>query len=1004
MTSLLAVNKRLKLSCTAAMLIPTLLMLSGTALRAQEAAGTGNGGRNDAAPQASQSSSGQISDTQLVGLPLNGRSYGQLATLQAGVSDPGAEQSSRGGGGGSLTISGSRSFSNNFLMDGTNIMNTQNQVPRSAAGVQLGSDSVLQVQVFSTNYGADYGRSSGGVLNSITRSGTENFHGTLFEYLRNNRLDAQNFFDPEEQPFKRNQFGFFLTGPIRKSSTFFMTSFEALRDRLTEISIDYFPDAAAREGRITDAAGNITQEVAVAEGVKSYLKLYPLPNGKRLGRGIAQNRAPQFLPSNENFFVARLDHKISEQDSMFGRYVFDDARSDRGEASFQFISRSRTRQQYLTLVESHIFSPRLLSSLRFGFTRPVSKTETLSAIDFPQESYFVPGAIQFGQIFHPGFTPFGPSSSNPEKAVMNSFQFSGDLLAQKRSHTLKIGVEIHRYQWQVFSNSNRSGVWRFNSLENYLTAGKDVRGVSVTVALPGSDNTKNYRQTLAGLYIQDGYRLTSRLQLNMGLRYEPATLLHDRDSKTTFLVDPWRDPAVQVGPFLAGNPSLKQLSPRLSLTWSPFGSNQTVIRGGFGIYYDQLLAYVVDSLKSSVPFHQVAVRTNFDASPYFPKAVPAVTALNPIPFQAQVADYRDLTNPMVLRYNFALQQQLPGGVRFQVSYVGGRGNHLFRSYEANLFPMPIQKADGSLFFPDDCVETPQHVPSPLCRADAGSINPAFQGGITVLGSDAQSFYNALQVSSSKSFGQGSSVQANYTFSKSVDDASGIGPSAGTPLSGATSYGLVRTLDRGLSDFNIRHRLAINYIYTFPAGNGTRWWNSGLTGALLRGWRLGGIFSIRSGLPFTPVVNLVTPGYLFSPTRANLLPGGSNNPVKGASAGCGAIPAGRKLGMPDLYFDPCVLEAPSPGTLGNLGRNTMISPAILSLDLSLQKEFRLPTDKHLQFRAEIFNLPNRPNFNRVTTGSLNVFTGYPPRLNSTVGIIQSTATTSRQIQFALRFSF
>ena len=948
---------------------------------------------NDSQPRA-EGSSGQISENQLVGLPLNGRSYGQLATLQAGVSDPGAEQASRGGGGGSLTISGGRPFSNNFLMDGTNIMNTLNQVPRSAAGVQLGSEAVLQVQVFSMNYGADYGRSSGGVLNSITRSGSDAFHGTLFEYLRNNKLDAKNFFDPEDQPFRRNQFGFLLAGPVRKAGTFFMASFEAMRDRLTEISIDYFPDAQSREGILTNADGSLITDangaplppIAVHPGIRDYLQFYPLPNGARLGRGVAQNRAPQYLPTNENFFVTRIDHKLSDRDGIFGRYVFDDATSDRGEASFQFTSTSRTRQQFFTVVESHVFNPTLLGSVRFGFTRPAGQTSSRSKLDFPSR-YFVPGASQFPQIFHASLTPFGPGTNNPEHSIMNSFQISGDVLARRGRHALKLGAEMHRYQWEVFSSSNRAGVWRFSGLEHFLRGGAGGSTTAI-VALPGSDSTKNLRQALVSGYLQDAFSISHNFQINAGLRYEVSSLLHDKDGRTAFMPNAWRDPGVQTGPLLDHNPSLRGISPRLSLTWSPFGGRRTVVRAGFGVYYDEILAYAADMLKNSVPFNKTVFRTNFDAAPYFPDIVGAVTAPAVLPLQAHVMDYSQMTNPMVLRHNLVVELPLPGAARLQLSYVGARGNHLLRTVEVNLYPVPLVQPDGTLYFP----------PS------AHGINPAFDGGIHVLTSDAQSFSNALQISVSKSFRQSFSVQANYTYSKSVDDASALWVPTGQGSSGPSSYGLSRSIDRGLSDFDQRQRLAVNYFYNLPRAGGSNWWSAGVPGALWSGWRIGSIVAVRTGSPFTPAVNSLTPGSLFTAVRPSILPGRNNNPVSGVSEGCGTIPRGAPLGTPDLYYDPCVFSVPAPGTLGNLGRNTIISAGIFSMDFSLQKEFILPAKKNLQFRTEIFNLLNRPNFNKIQTGSLNVFTGFPPRQNVSAAIVAGTVTTARQIQFALRLSF
>ena len=909
----------------------------------------------------------RISESQLVGLPLNGRSYSQLATLQGEVSDPFAGSASRGGGSGGLTVAGARSTSNNFLMDGTNIMNTENQVPRSAAGVQLGSDAVLQVQVFSGNYGAELGRGTGGVLNSITRSGTQELHGTFFEYFRNSHLDARNFFDfgLEPAPFKRNQFGFTLTGPVRKGRTFFMGSMEVLRDRLTRTNISFFPDEPARQGILTDCAGNpvLPKPLEVNERVKAYLapELYPLPNAGCVGGGIGRHAAPQFLPTDETFFTVRLDHQMKDRDSFFIRYTFDDATSNSPEDTFLFARRDVSRQQYLTLVETHVFSPSLLNSFRFGYTRPVTVSNGLSSIEIPSDLMFVPGAPQFGQIAVPGLSTFGPSMFTPSSDIMNTFQFANDLVLQRGAHELKFGLQVHRYRWDVVASWQRWGVWSFNSLESFLQGGPT--GTNLQVALPGSDSTQAYRQTLLGFYIQDAIAVSPRLQLHLGLRYEYATLIHDKRGKTTFLADPFRDAAVRIGPYLESNPSGLQFSPRLGLTWSPRGSRNLVLRAGFGMYYDPILEYVVHARKTTIPFYKKAIRTNFDSSALFPDALAAAVG---IPYQVQSMDYKNMAVPTVLRYDFALEQHLPGGWRVQASYLGARGNHLFRNYEANLFPLPITRQDGSLFFP------PNTAP----------INPVFGAGIAFMTSDAQSFYNSFQISANKSLSRGLFLQASYTFSKSVDDSSAT-------LS-SSQYGYDRTHERGLSDFDIRHRLVFNHFFTPPLGRGQRWFSSGLLSYLFGGWRLGGILQFRAGTPFTPTVNMRNPGYLFAPTRPNLVPGRSNNPVRGG---------------PDQYFDPTAFEPPpEPGTLGNLGRNTIIAPSVFSLDVSLQRDFLLGGKRRIQFRAEFFNLPNHPNFNRITGASAIVFTGAAGRPNSSAGKITNTNTTARQIQFALRFSF
>lgn len=843
--------------------IPSLLgAQDSTAVRGRvpESAGAERPARR---PGQSSPAAQQINESQLVGLPLNGRSYSQLATLQAGVADTSGAAASRGVGGGSLTMSGSRSTSNNFLLDGTNIMDSNNQVPRSAAGVQLGSDAVLQVQVFSSFYGAEYGRSAGGVLNSITRSGTPQFHGTLFEYLRNSKLDARNFFDqkhsptdPRLPPFKRNQFGFTLTGPLRKETTFFLVSLEALRDRLSQTQVDHFPDEEARQG-FPDANGNPT--IPVHPKVQQYLSLplYPLPNSVRLGDGIGEHRVAVFLPTNETFFTTRLDHKLTERDSFFVRYTFDDATSYDTEDSFLFRTQANSRQQYATVVGTHIFSLAAVTSLRLGFTRPASFQDSVSGIEIPASLYFIPGAPKFGVLSVSGLSAFGPANNNPDLRINTTFQFADDTLLQKGAHSLKWGLEVHRYRWDSDNNNGVGGQWSFNSLQNFLQGGPT--GTSVIAALPGSDKYHAYRQTLLGLYLQDAAALRPNLQLSWGLRYEFTTLIYDKNGRTSYLPDPWKDPAALLGPLLSRNPSGKNFAPRLGLSWTPGSGRNTTLNWGFGVYYDQVLRYVLTGRDASAPYYRRATQTNMDARPYFPDAAAAVLGA---PFDVRALDYKHPQVPTVLRSTASLEHQLPGGWRVQAAYVGARGNHLLRGYEATLFPLPIRRADGTLFFPPE----------------VGAVNPAFSSGAKISSADGQSFFHALQLSGGKSLSRGISLQGSYSFSKSVDDASFS--------SGDSQFGLERTLARALSDFNLRHRLSLNYFYTVPAGKGQRWIHSGILAKALGGWRLGGIVSWRSGTPFTAQVSVRTPGYLFAATQPDLLPGRSHNPTQGVSAGSG----------------------------------------------------------------------------------------------------------------------
>ena len=959
-------------------------------LRAGEEAATELVLGEEAAPQnpaqqggdtASAASVQRIDSTQLSGLPLNGRSYNQLATLQAGVTETSSASASRRVGGGNLTVAGGRATSNNFLLDGTNIMDSGNQVPRSAAGVQLGSDAVYEVQVFSTYYGPEHGRGAGGVVNSISHSGTPEFHGTAFEYLRNSKLDARNFFDPEAEPppFKRNQFGFTLTGPVRKDSTFFLMSFEGLRDRLSETQVDHYPDERARLG-FPDADGNPT--IAIHPAIPQYLTLYPLPNSTRLRNGIAENRATVFLPTNEVFFTTRVDHKISDRDSLFVRYTFDDASSFAAGSSSVYQTEANSRQQYVTLVGTHIFSLAALTALRVGYTRPTSHEDSVGAVETPPALYFIPGAPKFGNISVSGLSNFGPGNGHPAKNITNTFQIASDTLLQKGPHALKWGVQAHRYRWDSDSNHGIGGLWNFNSLESFLQGGP--AGTSATAALPGSDKAHSYRQTLVGLYLQDTVTLRPNLQLSLGLRYEYTTLLYDRLRHTAYAPDPWHDSAAVLGPFLKDNPSGKDFAPRVGITWSPGNGGNTVIGVGFGLYSDPFLRYVLfGGRDASAPYYQRGTKTNFDSRSVFPNAAEAIQGEG---FDVRAMDYSHPNQPMVLRYTASLQQQFPQDWRFQATYVGTRANHLYRGYDATLFPHPVRQSDGTLLFPPNL----------------GSLNPAFSLGFGITSMDGQSFFNALQLSGGKRTGGGISVQGSYSFSHSVDDSS-------TPSGVSTQYGFERTLSRGLSDFDIRHRISFNYLYPLPIGGGRPWWNTGILSKAFGGWRIGGILSLRSGTPFTPTVSVRTPDYLFAATQPDLLAGQSNNPISGVSTGCldprsglPAIEAGHPVGGPDLYFDPCSFAVPLPGTIGNTGRNTLIAPWVFNVDVSVQREFAVDSKRSLQFRAEIFNVPNRANFGQALSG---VFSStFPGRLNPTAGRINSTITTSRQIQFVLRFSF
>ena len=976
--------KRFFFAWLAAVILSLCLPCGG---QAQQAATQGE--QNNQPDQQTSSSSdtrpaaGVIDQSQLTGLPMNGRSYTQLATLQAGISDP-SGGGRQGGQGASITISGGRGEWNSFLQDGTDINDSDNQVPRSAAGGQLGADAIAQVQVFSTNYGAQYGRAAGGIMNAITRSGSNEFRGTFFEFFRNSKTDSRNFFDSSQKPpFKRNQFGAAFSGPVIRDGTFFMGAFESLLDRLNETIVLFVPDNAI----LLNAAPN----------VKQYVDFYlpgQIPVLDQNGRptGVAENRTPAKLPTNEHFFVARLDHQWGDKDGMFVRYTFDDATQSSVSTSPVFPRVTESRQQYVTMAHTHFFSPALINTSRLGYTRPV----TNFFVDYRQDltgkplpPFYVPGSPQIGNINVSGLTVLGPNPEAPWKKVMNSFQGSDDVIKTFGPHTLKFGGVIERFQWNVFDNPNKGASWTFKNVDSLISGGKG-GGTAIRVALPESDSYRAFRQTLVGLYFQDDYRVLQNVTLNLGLRYEFTSIIHDKFDHEVFLADEFRDTSPSTGAMMSKNPSLRNIAPRFGLSWAPGGTGRTVLRAGAGIYYDQIIEYSVHGLRITAPYYSVASLPNADVSSTFPNALAAVGNQRG-KSQVSIFEYNNPKTPTVYRYHFDMQHELFSGLTINATYLGARGNNLLRNIEANQYPLPIRQADGRLFFPAD------PTPDPVFGPD-NTINPAF-GSIQKVLTDAQSFYNSFVISLSPRPWHGLTLGGNYTFSKSVDDTSS-GGGGGAGGFGSSGYGLDRTLDRALSSFDIPHRFTMRYSYELPGGSG----QSGFLSAFLRGWRIGGVLSARSGQASGVNYGITSDGFLFTSERPDLMLNRGKTLTEGTTAGCNGVKAGTQLGGPDLYWDPCAFGVPQAGYLGTAGRNIIRGPKTVNLDFSLQKDFSIDSRRRIQFRAELFNLPNHTNFRPPQQGANTVFRNSAGLVNPSAGKLRTTSTNARQIQFALRLSF
>src|SRR5438034_610380 len=588
-----------------------VVMQAGDATRVVRVAVSGT-----SADQASSTVGGNISTSTVVDSPLNGRDWTQLATLQAGVT--GVQTGSAQGGGNSqrgfgaaLSISGARPDQNNYRLDGVSINDYSNGAPGSVLGDNLGVDAVEQFSVLGSNYPAQYGRTTGGVINAVTRSGTNAFRGSVYEFLRNSALDARNFFDAGIPPFKRNQFGGSLGGALRKDRTFVFGDYEGLRQSLGITQVSTVPSAAARRGALS--TGSVVVDPSISRFLQTF---YPLPNGPILGNGDTGifSFAGQQV-TTENYVTAKLDHKLASQDIVSGTFMRDNSNVVQPDAFDELLGNVVSRRQVVTLHEQHIFNSKFLNAARFGFNRAVAVEGGVSRVMNPLLADAAFGFIR-GQFVGevqavPGITNFtgGLNAQRPgtrsssRNISWNSFQWADDVFLIKGVHGLQFGVLVERMQDNLLLTSRTNGVFKFSSLSDFLTN----RPRNFAGLLPIPIPTFGIRQTLFGTYVQDDIRLRRNLTINAGLRYEMATVpaeAHGRLSNLLHLTD--TEPHIGSPYFL--NPTLRNLEPRVGFAWNPFANGKTVFRGGFGIFDVLPLPYAFTLITPySIPFSQRVV-------------------------------------------------------------------------------------------------------------------------------------------------------------------------------------------------------------------------------------------------------------------------------------------------------------------------------------------------------------------------------------------------------------
>src|SRR5712672_551868 len=556
-----------------------------------------------------QSVSGVINSKSVSELPLNGRSASDLAALEPGVATARTQSSGQGqyGYGTQMTISGGRPRQNDALLDKISVNDYANGPPGSALGVNLGSDAVEQFSVLTSNYPAQVGRSSGGIIGASTRAGTATFYGDAFEYIRNSAFDARNFFDTVKPAFHRNQFGGSAGGHIWKDRTFIFGDYEGLRQSQGVTQVTTVPSAAARTGNLS--TGEITPDATVVRFVNAF---YPLPNGPLLGSGdtgIFTFAGQQVTP--ENYFTTKVDHKHSAADAVSGTYMFDGGTVRHPDDFNNKRTGYDSRRQVVTLHETHTFTPQLVNSLHFGINRVVTTT----GLTFPSGNSqvanpsfgTVPG-LNAAAVIVPGLTFFSGGLGTPSNFRFHwtSIQASDEISWTKGPHSVKVGMNVERARDNILAISNPGGEFAFSLLSDFLSN----RPFSLSAAIPGTISERGLRQTIVGTYIQDDWRWRPNLTINLGLRYEMATVPTEVQGKLTVLRH-LTDTLPHLGDPLFSNPTLRNFEPRVGLSWDPFRDGKTTLSAGFGMFDVLPLPYLVQFNELfSAPFFKLGNATS----------------------------------------------------------------------------------------------------------------------------------------------------------------------------------------------------------------------------------------------------------------------------------------------------------------------------------------------------------------------------------------------------------
>ena len=949
--------------------------------------------------------SGMVGERNVKELPLNGRSFDNLIALNPGainytsLKSPNTTTSD----GSSFSVAGRRPGDNLFLLNGVEYTGTSQLAltPGGVSGYLLGIDAVREFNLMTDTYGAEYGKRSGGQVAIVTQSGSNSVHGSVFEFLRNSALDAPGIFDREKvPPFRRNQFGGALGGPLKKDRLFLFGNYEGYRQSLAVSNVSTVPDEQAHLGLLPNAVGVYTQVANLNQAMLPYTALWPQANGPELlVNGLPTGaKLAYYNPKNtvfEDFGTARADYNIGARDRLSGSYTVDQGHSVIPLPDPLFAAALRLGAQVASLEETHVLSPSMLNTFRAGFSRAAFNYDSATLAMFPAGLSFVkgadPGSIAIGGgAVATAITTAGGAVNAGVWNRRNLFTYTDTIQINKGIHQITGGAWLQPVQDNEDIASRRLGIATFATFTTFL------QGTLTNFQVVPNHNELGWRSLFGAWYIQDAIRVRRNLTLQVGLRYEFTTGWNEISGRAAnYITDSTgvllTAPRVANSAFTANN-ATRLFSPRIGLAWDVFGNGKTAIRAGFGTYYSLIdaLSFLLSSLP---PYNGSATYTgslpallpiiaNAPVSPSCGPGIPApCTTYSPQGVQA------DAKTPTVEEWNFSVQQQIGRDTALRVAYVGSHGYHGFLNIDPNTIPAQIC-VNASGCTAGGIGTTKAIVPQGAKYIPVGTRPNPYLSAAFFWMTEGNSSYNALQLDLTRRLSRGLQFRAGYTWSKNLDMNSG--------LTGAQAQNQAQMVmdrndprrDWGPSALNVTSQSTISATWELPFGKGKKWMGNatGLGRMLVGGWQANTIATMLTGFPFTPQSgsNRSGDGNTKNPDRPSLDPSFTGPVI---------------LGTQTQWFNPNAFVLPTVGTFGNVGRGTYTGPGLSEVDASMFKTVALSERMTLQFRAEVFNLFNRTNLG---TPNATVFSG--TTLSPSAGLITTRATTPRQVQFGLKLIF